>query len=94
MYEDFFWSTGIQAVRIGESDKDAAKFNTTMSSGVFDANNGLYTIFDTGSSEIYISALYYEDFINMFFSVHNVDKRDFEARNKTVSSTCKGVESW
>ena len=93
MYDDFFWSAGMDAIRIGDNDANAAKFNST-GQGVFDANNGLYTIFDSASPEIYISALFFEDFINMFFEVHKVEKEKFEATNKTVTATCTGNEDW
>lgn len=58
---------------------------------MLDAGNQLYTILDTGASEIYISALYFEDFINMFFKQHDIAKEKFEATNATVTATCSGT---
>mmetsp|Transcript_42828 Transcript_42828/g.56599 ORF Transcript_42828/g.56599 Transcript_42828/m.56599 type:complete len:117 (+) Transcript_42828:654-1004(+) len=53
MNDDFFWSANSQGVRIGESNKKAFRFEVE-SQGVFDGDN-LYTIFDTGATDIYIS---------------------------------------
>jgi len=90
MYSDFFWSTGMRAIRIGDNDANAAVFGPSEQA-VLDEKNELYTILDTGASYIYISALYFEDFINMFFDVHGVDSDKYEATNSTVTSECTGT---
>ena len=93
MYDDFFWSTGLKAIRVGEKDSNAASFGPHYQA-VFDKDDGLYTILDTGASEIYISALYFEDFIDHFFEVHNVGKADFESTNATTTANCKETSKW
>ena len=93
MYDDFFWSAGMRAIKIGGNDANAAVFGPS-DQAVLDSKNELYTILDTGASEIYISALYFESFINEFFSVHGIDKGDFEATNSTVTAKCTGPDDF
>ena len=91
MYNDFFWSTGMRAIRIGDNDANAAVFGPSEEA-ILDENNELYTILDTGTSYIHISALYFEDFINMFFEVHGIDSDKFSAYNSIVTSECMYAE--
>jgi len=60
--DDFFWSVSSQGVRIGEDNVKAFRF-APDEQGVFTDEYSLYTIFDTGASEIYISSLWYNSFI-------------------------------
>ena len=58
--DDFFWSMGMQAIRFGENDEQAVTFENTAE-GVF-TEQGLYTIWDISSPDIYISMLWFESF--------------------------------
>ena len=46
----------------------------------------MYTIFDTGASNIYISDIYFEDFIGKFFTAHSVF--DFKVERGDVTASC------
>ena len=58
VYEDYFWSMGMGAIRIGEDDSDAMVFAPSEQT-IVDENDQIYTIFDTSGSQIYISDLYF-----------------------------------
>ena len=58
--DDFFWSMGMQAIRFGDDDNQAVTFDNTAE-GVF-TEQGLYTIWDISSPDIYISMLWFESF--------------------------------
>ena len=58
VYEDYFWSMGMGAIRVGENDDDAATF-APNDQALFDENDQIYTILDTSTSQIYISDLYF-----------------------------------
>lgn len=63
---DFFWSTTSGGVRFGEQKQNSYSF-------AFDPNQSLtgtsdvYTIFDSASTELLISELWYESFITNYF---------------------------
>jgi len=93
MYDDFFWSTGMRAIRVGSNDANAGVFGPSYQA-VLDSKNELYTIIDSAASEIYISSLYFESFMDEFFAVHGVDSADYEVANKTVTSKCNGADDF
>ena len=68
--DDFFWSLSTSAVRFGENSRNAWAFNMTDPQVELVQDGpatGVYTIFDTGASDIMISKLWYEDFIIKLF---------------------------
>lgn len=58
---DFFWSMKMEGVRFGEKKENAWTFSK-MEEGA-ERNGGIYTIFDTGASNIYLSVLWFESFV-------------------------------
>ena len=62
MLDDFYWSAYNQAVAVGANHKNVA-FGYTDVNYNQQENNQLYTIFDTGTSAINFSALYFDAFI-------------------------------
>jgi len=63
VFDDFFWSMGMRGVKIGNYEATWAYNNQT----IYDEKNGIYTILDSGTSEIFISNLYFQSFLKMFF---------------------------
>ena len=47
----------------------------------------MYTIFDTGATSIYISDLYFADFLARFFEAHKVT--NYKAEKGIVTAECK-----
>ena len=62
--DDLFWSLGNEAVRFGENPKNAFNWNVTEQVEMIDT--GVYTLFDTGASDIMISDLWWDDFLAKF----------------------------
>ena len=86
MFDDFFWSTSTLAVRFGKSEQDAFALPKHI---VYDAlerhEDGVYTIFDTGATSIYISSLWYDSFMEELARVSNAR---FESYNERMYARC------
>jgi hypothetical protein len=50
--------------------------------------NGLYTIFDTGASDIYLSVLWFDSFVEELFGSMGLGEADYEINDGIVSATC------
>ena len=85
VYEDYFWSMGMGAIRIGEDDSDAMVFAPSEQT-IVDENDQIYTIFDTSGSQIYISDLYFQPFLDNFFAFHGIVNSN--CYNRTIVSEC------
>jgi len=91
VYDDYFWSMGMKAIRIGVEGKSAVSgvFQDNNTQAILDEEKGLYTIFDSATNKILISDLYFKSFISMFFQkAHKMDTEDFKIESGVVSSKC------
>ena len=71
--EDFFWADYCQGFAIGNTEPENAYAWATLSDYPTEINNSIYTILETGSTALLISALYFESFIvKILDSVPNV----------------------
>ena len=64
-FDDYFWSVSNEGVRIGESNKNAYTYSK-HETGSFEGD-GVYTIFDTGASDIFMSVLWFDSFAEKLF---------------------------
>ena len=66
--DDFFWSAPCQGIRFGEDNKNAFAFEKTEKAVfVGDKDSAVYTIFDTGSPDIYLSSLWFNSIVAKLF---------------------------
>ena len=61
--EDFFWGTYVQGVAIGDTSPENSYGWATVEAHDTEVDNAFYSIIDTGSTAIMISALYFEDYL-------------------------------
>lgn len=61
--DDFFWSSETTAVRFGNDKLDAFAFPIDENYSI-PGPKGVYSIFDTGATSIYLSNLWYDDFMS------------------------------
>lgn len=87
MLDDFYWSAFNQAVAVGSTHQSNA-FGYESVSYNQEANNQLYTIFDTGTASINFSALYFDDLIEKIFEYVGGD--DYEIVQGYVVTKCYG----
>lgn len=80
---DYFWSVPNSGIRIGEKKEDAWAYPEEGDSTWM--NNGVYTILDTGASDIFLSVLWFDSFIQQFYSRVGIE---FEVREGTAWATC------
>jgi len=73
---DFFWANYNTGVAIG-SIANAFAYENTSDYPVFIENNAIYSIIDTGSTALMISALYYESLIYEIFNYAGLDDWQF-----------------
>ena len=85
MLDDFYWSAYNQGVAVG-STRNAFGYSSVSYNQ--EQNNELYTIFDTGTSSINFSALYFDHFIEEIFEYVGGD--DYEVIQGYVVSKCYG----
>ena len=81
---DFFWSMKMEGVRFGERNENAWTFER-MEEGA-ERNGGIYTIFDTGASDIYLSVLWFEAFVEQLYAATGIT---YEINGGTASSACE-----
>lgn len=60
--EDYFWSLSTSGMRFGEDSSEAWSFDTSNSQAVY-IKDGIYTIFDTGATDLLISDLWFQSFL-------------------------------
>ena len=80
---DFFWSTTMGGVRFGTKGENAYTFSM-MEEGA-ELNGGIYTIFDTGASDIYLSLLWYEDFVAQLYAATGTE---YEIKDGVTTGAC------
>ena len=85
--EDYFWSTHSSAVAIGNPRDlvDIFGFENDQPN-VQDDSGGLYTIFDTGATDIFVSQNYYQSMVTKIFE--KVGGKDYRMENGKLYSKC------
>ena len=61
--KDFFWAAYCQGVAVGDTEVENTYGFGTNKDFETELDNTLYSIFDTGSSSLMISSVYYDSFI-------------------------------
>jgi len=84
-FDDFFWSTSLQGVRFGSKKDNAYTFGNIDSGS--QVNNGLYTIWDTGSSDIFLSTLWYESFVEQLYGVMGIEYEIVDGKSTAACAT-------
>ena len=85
--DDFYWSTHTTSVAI-DNPRDVNNifgFQDQIVAPLQDGK-GVYTIFDTGSSDILISKIYFMDFVKKIFN--KVGGKDWSFKNGVLYSKC------
>ena len=82
-FDDYFWSLPNQGIRFGESFSDS--YTYTQDDQVVWMRDGVYSIFDTAASEIYISILWYESLIEKLFEKATTT---YETKNGATYASC------
>lgn len=67
---DYFWSTNMESIQIGEDTKKTYGFSNEAKQGEY-VSGGVYTILDFASKDIFISKLWFESFVSKLASVAN-----------------------
>lgn len=83
LLDDYYWSQYNQAVAIGQLDNAFNYENITYS---HESNHELYTVFDTGTTAINFSALYFDSFVEAIFAYIGGD--DYQVVRGHVVSKC------
>lgn len=83
---DFFWGFQLRGVAIGDI-KNAFAFENTEEYPKFIKDNSIYSIIDTGSTALSISALYYESLIVNLFEKAGID--DWKYEQGVIFTKCK-----
>lgn len=81
---DYFWSMANQGVRIGEKEAGAYTFQDEEGAGSW-IGDGIYTIFDTGSSDIYMSILWFDSFVEELYAAVGIE---YEIKEGAAYSKC------
>ena len=82
---DFFWAFYNTGVAFGDI-KNAYAYTNTKDYPVFIEGTSIYSIIDTGSTALMISALYYESLIKNLFAEAGID--DWEFTQGVVTTKC------
>ena len=87
MLDDFYWSTHSTAVAIGNPRdvNDIFGFQDQLEAPLYEGK-GMYTIFDTGSSDILISQIYFMDLIKKIFS--KVGGKEWSFKDGVLYTKC------
>ena len=83
VFDDFFWSTTLQGVRYGTRRDKAFTFGQ-MDEGT-QIEDGIYSIFDTGAPDIYLSILWYESFVEQLYAEMSID---YDIQDGTAKAAC------
>ena len=86
VYDDYFWSLNNQGIRIGEDDAFAFTYSK-HEYGQFEGGRDLYTVFDTGSPDIYLSILWFEAFVEQLYGYAGIE---YTFSQGYSFSTCEG----
>lgn len=65
--DDYFWSVSNGGVRFGEDDTKAFSYERVEDTGAW-VDDGIYTILDTGASDMYMSILWFDSFVREFYA--------------------------
>jgi len=85
--DDFFWSSYNQGVAIGTTDvENTFSYQSLPEYENYVVDNSLYTIFDSGSSAINFSTLYFEDFIKKIYEY--LGGGNYKISNGVVQTQC------
>ncbi len=70
--DDFYWSTHMNAISFGDprNTQNIYAYEDQYTAPL-KGGSGMYTIFDTGSSDIHISSIYFKSIINKIFEKVN-----------------------
>ncbi len=68
MPEDYFWGAFCQGVAFGDTSEANSYAWATLDSHTTSTPEGFYSIIDTGSTAMIISAAYFESFITNLFA--------------------------
>ena len=87
----------MSGIRYGSESADAYSFTRDveeLAEIVVDANGniGIYTIFDSSASDIYISALWYDDFVRRLMSYAGKSQNQYEIKDGVLYADCDGGE--
>ena len=66
-WEDYFYSLPLDALRIGKLPVNTYSFEPNAQVDLFPGIEGVYTIFDTATPDIYLTKLYYDSFITELY---------------------------
>lgn len=83
---DYFWSLPNEGIRIGENESSLFGYPKEEQTVTVNSDNDVYTILDTGASDIYISSLFYKSFVDKLFKSVVADYR---VEGGTLLSTCQ-----
>lgn len=83
---DFFWSLPNEGIRIGEDSQNFFGYPEQDQTVNVNSIHDVYTILDTGASDIFISTLFFESFVDKLFSSVVASYR---VKNGTVMATCQ-----
>jgi len=72
VFDDFFWSTTLQGVRYGTRRDKSFTFDQMDEYGS-QIGNGIYTFFDTGATDILLSDLWFESFVEQLYGSMGMD---------------------
>lgn len=60
--DDYFWSTSLESIQIGSNQKDLYGFSDEAEQSE-KVGKGVYTVLDFNTPDIFLSALWYSDFL-------------------------------
>ena len=86
--QDFFWGFYNTGIAIGNTQSEAKTYAYAQTSDypIFQQDYSLYSIIDTGSTALVISALYYESLIMNLFNDAGID--DWQFTQGVVLTKC------
>ena len=85
-FDDYFWSMSNAGVRIGEEGEGMSYMKSDE--GQFTERGGVYTIFDTGAPDMYISSLWFNTFLDSLFANTG---NNYRIEDGTVFASCDGA---
>ena len=84
--KDMFWSVNSGGVRFGDFQADSYSWSFDPNQTVTGRAEEVYTIFDSASTQIYISELWFESFIEEYFFIQNIEYAVVDGK---VAYTCQ-----
>ena len=86
--EDYFWAVSNEGVRFGTKMSNAYSYGQ-VEEGLSLDSEGIYTIFDTGASDIYLSVLWFESFVEKLYEQAGIS---YEIKEGKATSKCDDEE--